>query len=450
MKLLEWVKGNETESAEAETLHTNTRPIIIIGFAVLIIGFLGFIVWASLAPMIEGINVPGVVSVSAREDILQSRYGGTIKKVLVREGDSVKKNQILMLLEDSQQKANLAAVKSRYITYLAMYGRLKAEDGGAASVKFPAALLSFISKNSVHAEDAMATQEKLFAAETKNFKNEENMLNINITGSENYIANMKALKETTARQIAVAEKELGPLKKLAKGGYYPKVRILEMESSLYGMQGRLNEESGDIERAQASLSEYKSKLGNLKNNFLKNVNNSLSEVQSGVFTLKRQYASALSEYENSRVKSPSDGVVVKIYAKTAGSAVMPGQPIFNVLPLRQSLIVKASVPIQDIARVRKGLSADLRFPAFDVSDVPVLEGRVIYVSANSVENSANHMPFYVCRIKIGAEGLKTLADRKLSLKPGMPAEVTVKTGARTLMSDIMSPLLYKISRAFVR
>ncbi len=448
MKLLERIKGSETENREEEALHTNTRPVIFIGIFVLIVGFLGFIAWASFAPMTNGINVPGVVSVASEEDIMQSRYGGTIKKILVREGAAVKKNQTLILLEDARRKASLASVKSGYITYLAMYARLKAEDEGRLSVKFPRALLSF--KNSIHAREAMATQKKLFHAEMANLKNEENILNINITGFKNYIENMEELKKSTARQITLAKKEMAPLKKLAKKGYYPKVKIIEMEGNVYELTGRLNEESGSIARGKASVSRYESELDNLKNSFLKNVNTRLSDVQSRVFALRQQYISALSRFKHSRVKSPADGIVVKIYVKTIGGAIMPGQPMINILPLHQNLIVKAAVPIQDIARLRKGLTADLRFPAFQVEDIPVISGRVIYVSANSVENAANHMPYYTCKIRLGAKGLKTLAERKLRLKPGMPAEVTVKTGAKTLMSDILNPLLYKISNAFVR
>lgn len=449
MKLLEWFKGNEPEVVgEEEVLHTNMRPVMIFGFAVLIFGFFGFIIWASFAPMINGINMPGTVSSSSHEEIIQSRYGGTIEKILVREGDEVKKNQPIVLFEDAQQKSNLAAVKSRYITYLAMYARLKAEDAGASSIKFSPALLSF--KDSVQAKEAMATQRELFISETSNFDAEKNILKTNISAIKNYLQSAEELKRTTLRQIALAKTEIAPLERLSEQGYYPKAKIIDLKSRLESLEGKLNEELGNISRMQGSLSENKLKLGNLRNNFLKNVNGELNGVQNRVFALRQEYNSALSQYKHSRIASPSDGVVVKIFNKTIGGAVMPGQPIVDILPLHQSLIVKGDIPIQDIARMRKGLSANLRFPAFDVADTPVVNGKVLYVSANSLLNTANHMPFYVCRIKIDAKGLKALARRKLKLKPGMPVEITVKTGSRTLMSALLNPLLYKISNAFVK
>lgn len=462
MKLVEWIKGKEAENIKEsgtdfslsplaggeEVLHTNMRPVIIFGFAVLIIGFLGFIVWASFAPMVSGINMPGVVTSASEEDILQSRYGGTIQEILVREGADVKKGQPLILLDAAQQKSNLASVKSQYITYLAMYARLKAEDEGASFVKFPSALLSF--KNSVHAKDAIATQKEQFIAETADFESEKNILTVNISGLKSYLENAKELKKTTVRQIALAKSEMLPLEKLSKRGYYPKVKVIQMKSNIQQLEGRFNEELGSISQTEGSLSENELKLGNLKNNFLKTLNNQLNEVQSRVFALKTQYGDALSQYKNSRITAPSDGVIVKIFNKTIGGAVMPGQPIVDILPVNQSLIVKGDIPIQNIARIHKGLTANLRFPAFDVADTPVINGRVIYVSANSLVNGADHMQFYICKIKINRAGLKTLARRKLKLKPGMPAEITVKTGSKTLMAALLNPMLYKISNAFVK
>jgi protease secretion system membrane fusion protein len=449
MKLLEWFKGNEPEViGEEEVLHTNMRPVIIFGFAVLIFGFLGFIIWAAFAPMINGVNIQGTVASASHENIIQSRYGGTIQKILVSEGADVKKGQLLILLDDGQLKSNLASVKSRYITYLAMYARLKAEVSGASSLKFPKALLSF--KNSAHAKEAVATQQELFYSDMAGYEAQKNIIKVSIESLKNYLKNAEELKRNTLREINIAKKELAPLDKLSKEGYYPKVKVLDLKSRIESLKGRLNSELSDISRYDGSLSENEIKSADLKNNFLKDVNSRLNTVQNGLFASKQQYKSALSQYEHSRIASPVNGVIVKIYNKTIGGAIMPGQPIVDILPLNQNLIVKGFVPVQNIAHVRKGLTANLRFAAFNVEDIPVVNGRVIYVSANSVPNPANHIPFYACKIKIDSGGLKVLAERRLKLKAGMPVEVTVKTGSKTLLGDILDPLLYKVSNAFVK
>ena len=449
MKLLEWFKGNEPEIIdEEEVLHTNMRPVIIFGSAVLIFGFLGFIIWAAFAPMINGVNIQGTVASASYENIIQSRYGGTIQKILVGEGANVKKGQLLILLDDGELKSNLASVKSRYITYLAMYARLKAEASGASSLKFSKELLSF--KNSAHAKEAIATQKELFYSGMAGYEAQKNIISVSIKSLKNYLRNAEEFKRNTLREINIAEKELAPLDKLAKEGYYPKVKVLDLKSRIESLKGRLNSELSDISRFEGSLSENEIKLADLRNNFLKDVNSRLNTVQNGLFASKQQYKSALSQYEHSRITSPVNGVIVKIYNKTIGGAVMPGQPIVNILPLNQNLIVKGFVPVQNIAHVRKGLKANLRFAAFNVENIPVVNGRIIYVSANSVPNPANHIPYYACKIKIDSNGLKVLAKRRLKLKAGMPVEVTVKTGSKTLLGDILDPLIYKVSNAFVK
>ena len=449
MKLLEWFKGNEPEVLNAdEVIHTNMRPIIIAGFSALIFGFLGFIIWAAFAPMINGVNIQGTVASASYENIIQSRYGGTIQKILVGEGANVKKGQLLILLDDGELKSNLASVKSRYITYLAMYARLKAEASGDSSLKFPKELLSF--KNSAHAKEAIATQKELFYSDTAGYEAQKNIISVSIESLKNYLKNAEELKHNTIREINIAKKELAPLDKLAKEGYYPKVKVLDLKSRIESLKGRLNSELSDISRFEGSLSENEIKLADLRNNFLKDVNSRLNTVQNGLFASKQQYKSALSQYKHSRIVSPVNGVIVKIYNKTIGGAVMPGQPIVNILPLNQNLIVKGYVPVQNIAHVRKGLKANLRFAAFNVEDIPVVNGRIIYVSANSVPNPANHIPYYACKIKIDSGGLKVLAERRLKLKAGMPVEVTVKTGSKTLLGDILDPLIYKVSNAFVK
>ncbi len=449
-KLLEWIKGTETEvlGEEEVRLHTNMRPIVIFGFAALIFGFFGFIIWASLAPMVSGIGIPGTVSASSHEDIITSRYGGTIKKIAAREGDTVKKKQPIMFLDGSTQKSNLAQIKSRYITYLAMYSRLLAEESGASQIKFSTALSAF--KNSNQAKAAMAVQEKLFIAETANYEAQKNIFKSAVSSIKGYLVSEKEMKKTTENQITLAKKEVGPLDRLASEGYYPRSKVMQMQADIQGLEGKLNEEEGNISRMQGTLTQNELKLYNLKNDFSRKVNAELNGVQGKVYALKRQYRSALSQYKNTVVSSGVDGTIVKIYNKTVGGAVLPGQPIVDILPLNQSLIVKGDVPVQFIARIHKGLKADLRFPAFDVADVPVLSGKVIYVSAASIANPVSHMPFYVCKIKISRRGLEALARRKLELKAGMPAQVTVETGSRTLMSSFLNPLLYKISQAFVK
>ncbi len=449
--MLEWFKGKEEETDS--TLNTDSKIVIKLGFTVFIIGFVGFIIWGSFAPMINGINIPGTVTVASEEDYLQSRFGGTIKKVLIKDGSVVKKGQALILLNGSRQKADYAGAESQYIAELALYGRLKAEQNGRSRIKFPSALLSFKNKNdaqAIQAIQAIDTQDELFNNRKLNYNTEENIYKTDIAGLKSYLKNIIQLKKNTSLQIIYAKEELKPLKKLAEEGYYPKVKVLEIETNIASLQGKLNEEIGDISKTDSTIGEYEFKLSDLKNNFLGGVNTELSSVQKRVFALRQEYLSMLSQVKHSKIKSPVSGIVVKIYRKTSGSILMPGQAAIDILPLNQNLIIKAHVPAMNVARVRKGLTANLVFPEFNAESTPVINGRVIYISANSIIQKGSGTAFYICKIKIGKKGLKTLAEHKLKLKPGMPVEVTVKTGKTTLIGKVFKPIYRQIYTAFVK
>lgn len=454
MNMLEWFKqieGGETFEGlpeGSEVPKTNVKSVAVFGFIVLFVGFFGFIAWASLTPMIKGVSMAGQVTSASQDDIITSRYGGTIRAIVAREGEKVKKGQPIMLLGDSQIKSNLGAIKGKYITYLATYARLNAEAEGKPSLRFPAALLAF--KDSVHAKEAMASQMSLFNSDAADYSAQKDMLNASVSGVRGYIENARLLRKSTEKQIKLNESELVPLERLAAEGYYPKAKVIDLKNQLQQLKGRLNEETGDISREEGNLSENKVKLYNLRNSFLQKVNNQLSEVQGMVFSLQKQYEAALEQYNDSHVAAPSDGVIVKIYNKTVGGAVMPGQPVVDILPVGRGLIVQGSFPVMDAADVRKGLKADLIFPALDPTKTPVIEGRVIFVSANSIPNPVTHMQFYTCRVKIGRRGLKTLASRGLALKAGMPVGITVKTSSRSLMAAILNPLLEKIPHAILK
>ncbi len=463
MKLIEIIKGGKnkggrkngeqnllsyaSENAEL-VVHYDTKKIMLIGFSVLLAGFLGFILWAALAPMVNGIAVPGVVSVSSHEYIIQSRYGGTLKTLFVNDGDTVKQKQPLMLLDDSSEKADLAAAKSEYVSYLALEGRLLAEDSFAVRIKFPKGIYRF--KNSPQAQSAMLTQSRLFSSYMENYKAEKNIYKSDINGYNSYLSNMKLLKKATKKQITLLRSRIVPLERLAKKGYYPRNRVVDLKSELEGLQGKLNEQRAEAARAFSEKANYELKLGDLKNNFLQRVNMRLSEVQKKIFALKQQYIAYLSKYMHTTVSSPVNGIIVKVFTKTPGSAVLPGEPMIDIMPLNQNLIIKANIPAMDIAHVRKGLSANLRFPAFNMENTPVIDGRVVYISAASLIDRANNKDYYFARIKINTKGLKSLAERNLELKAGMPAMVTVKTGKMTLLEIILKPLARDISNAFVR
>jgi len=441
-------QNNQTKEIEAPEkkipLRTNTNSIIAIALIVLILGFGGLLAWASLAPLDKGVVASGVIKVASYRKTIQHQYGGTVEEILVREGDRIKKGQVLIRLNDVQAKANLSHVRSEYLADLGLEARLLSERRMADRIIFPREITAL--KGQPEIDDIISRQEELFRTRRNVLENEKKILRENIGGLEVYISRLEELQASRGKQIELIMKETEPLRDLAEQGYYPRNRILEMERVLADLQGRRSEDLGNIARSRTAVSELKMKITRLEQEFLKEVDTQSTEVQKKVVALKDQYEATADVLERTKIRAPEDSIVIGLRMYTPGGVIMPGHPVLDLIPLNAELIVEAWVMPNDIDKVHTGLKADLRFSAFRTPQTPVAEGEVVLVSADRMLDEGSRIAHYVCRIKITEKGLKDL--KELTLQPGMPVEVILKTGERTLISYLLKPLLNRLAISF--
>lgn len=438
---------NERQGLNAEgeiPLKTKTRPIIFVGFFVLIFGFGAFLVWAFFAPLDEGVVAHGVVTVVSNKKTVQHQYGGTILEILVKEGDRVKKEQVLIRLNDAQPKANLANVRSEYFLVLAAEARLLTERKREAKIVFPKEIASM--RHLPEIADLIKTQQELFHVRKGSFENEINILRENIIGQKEYIKGLDELQASRAKQMELLTGEMNSLRGMAEQGYYPRTKIIEMERMWAELSGKRSEDLGNIARARKAVSEYEIRIVRLEQEFLKEVEAQLGEVQKKLAALKDQYDATLDVLKKTEIKAPEDGFIVGLTVHTIGGVVMPGHPIMDIVPVNEELIVEAKVMTMDIDRLRLKLKADLRFIAFDAKRTPVVEGEVILVSADRFIDEATKMPYYLCQIRPTKDGIRRLGDRRL--QPGMPVQVIIKMGERTLMQYLIKPLFDRLAISF--
>jgi len=438
-------RTKEIEAPEKKIpLRTNTNSIIAIALIVLILGFGGLVAWASLAPLDKGVVASGVIKVASYRKTIQHQYGGTVEEILVREGDRIKKGQVLIRLNDVQAKANLSQVRSEYLANLGMEARLLSERRMADRIAFPREITAL--KGHPEIDDIISRQEELFRTRRNVLENEKKILRENIEGLEIYIGRLEELQASRAKQIELIMKEMEPLRELAEQGYYPRNRILEMERMLADLQGRRSEDLGNIARSRTAVSELKMRITRIEQEFLKEVDTQSTEVQKKVVALKDQYGATADVLERTKIRTPEDGIVIGLRMHTPGGVIMPGHPVLDLIPLNAELIVEAWVMPNDIDKVHTGLKADLRFSAFGTPRTPVAEGEVILISADRMFDEASRMAYYMCRVKITEKGLKDL--KELTLQLGMPVEVILKTGEHTLISYLMKPLLNRLAISF--
>ena len=435
----------EIETTEEKTpLRTSTNPIIAIALIVLIFGFGALVAWASLAPLDKGVVAHGVMKVVSYRKTIQHQHGGTVEEILVKEGDQVKKGQVLIRLNEALARASLSQFRSEYLANLGLEARLLSERRMDDRIVFPREITSL--KGHPEIDEITGRQEELFRTRRNVLENEKKILRENIEGLEIYIGRLEELQASRNKQIELIAKEMEPLRELADQGYYPRNRILEMERVLADLQGRRSEDLGNIARSRTAVSELKMRITRIEQDFFKEVDTQLTEVQKKIVALKDQYTAAADVLERTKIRSPEDGIVIGLRMHTPGGVIMPGHPVLDLIPLNAELIVEAWVMPNDIDKVHAGLKADLRFSAFKTSHTPVAEGEVILVSADRMVDEASRVAYYMCRVKITEKGLKEL--KGMTLQPGMPVEVILKTGERTLISYLLKPLLDRLAISF--
>lgn len=420
------------------------RASIRLGAWMLAVGFGGFLAWAALAPLDEGVPAPGTVSVESKRKTIEHLNGGIVEKILVREGERVSAGQQLLVLNETQAKAAFTAARSQWRIALAMEARLQAERAGLKSVAFPKELIAAQSDPEV--ATAMRDQTQVFRARRAALEGELSIMRESVLGLETQIKSLEQLLKDRERQIALFDEQLGSYRKLNRDGFISRNQLLETERQLTEVQTKQSEDLSNIAGVKARLAEFRTRAAQREVEYRKEVETQLTEVQKDLANSSEKYVSQQDVHRRLVITSPVAGRVVDLAAHTIGGVVKPGERIMDIVPEGDELIVEAQVPPQYIDRVHAELPADVHFDAYmSRPDRPVLKGKVSVVSADSLTDSRTGTAYYAMRVSVAGDELKKLGDMRM--QPGMQATVMVKTGERTLMVYLVRPLLRRFTSA---
>jgi protease secretion system membrane fusion protein len=397
--------------------HTDTRAPIRLGFWVLVVGFGGFLLWTALAPLDEGVAAQASVSIETRRKTIQHLSGGVVRQVLVKEGQWVKEGDVLVELDESVSKANFQAVRQNYMSQRATESRLLAELHGAPSITFHPDLLKASADPLV--QQHMQTQRELF--QSRRASNVASTLGIS-TMLENRLA-----------QAAFQTQQLGAVRELAAEGYAPRNQVLQLEQG----QAELRAVIADLTASQSRV----------RQEYLKEVSTQLADVRREVQSGQEKLAAVSEDLARTQIRSPVEGQVVGLTVGTTGGVVTPGQRLMDVIPKGEALMVDAKIPPHVIDKVYAGESVEVRFSTFANSPQLVLDGKLISVSSDVIteQTAMGAMSYYLARVEITPQGIRQLGKRVM--QPGMPAEVLVITGERSVLTYLMHPLTKRMASA---
>jgi len=440
---------------------SDTGRVGRIGLWALAIGFGGFVLWAAFAPLDQGVPTQGMVAIDTKRKAVQHLQGGVVKQVMVREGAQVKEGDLLVKLGDATVRANWEGARQQYFSLRAAEGRLIADQSGAAQISFDRALLEAAREDPV-LQRHMQSQEMLLRSRRGSLAATLGALRESARGQEALIAGYVEVERSRQNQMALLQRELDGIRDLVAESYAPLVRQLELQSRVADITSALAELRSNQIRGRQAILEIRQREIATESEYRKEVDRELSSIRPEVQASAERYKALTLELERTEIRAPATGQVVGLSVQTVGGVVVPGQKLMDIVPANEGLMLETKIMPQLIDRVKPGDIADLRFYAFPDTPQLVVEGRIETISADvlhdgpagasgGADSSQNAlaqsgMPmgaYYLARVSVTPEGMQQLAGRKL--QPGMPVEVVVKTGRRTLLQYLLHPLTKRMA-----
>lgn len=416
-----------------DDMPTSDRGIRRIGITIIVITFGVFGTWAAFAPLSNAVHGSGVVTVQNYRKTVQHLEGGIVKELLARDGDLVQKGDPLIVLDEAQLSAEYESTRNQLIVGRYKEARLRAERDGLQEI--PAVTMD--GTDSERAREALAGELQVFKARHDSLMGEISVNRERIEQMKQQIAGLDDMIRTKRNLEKSYTGEIKQLKELLAEGFVDNQRLLEQERKLDLLRTEVADHQSSITTTKLQIGETELQIVQLKKKFDSDVANELSEVQAQVFDLQEREAALRDRLSRVVIRAPESGMVLDMKVHTIGGVVSAATPLLDIVPASSELVVEAKVATKDIDRLELGRTADIRFVAFNQATTPVIEGTLIRVSADSLTEERTGDQYYLVRVKVSEDGMKKLGNRKL--QPGMPADVLINAGERTMLQYLLKP-----------
>lgn len=416
---------------------SDTSSVARTGLWVLGLGFGGFLLWAALAPLDEGVPTIGMVTLDTKRKSVQHLSGGIVKEVLVQEGQQVKEGDPLLRLDGAVAKSNYESVRQRYLGYRTMQSRLFAEQAGRDVIEWHADVKAAMGDPLI--KQQVSTQQQLIQARRAALAADLQGIEENSQGLKEQSNSYQNILVQRRNQLALLSEELNNTRGMVKEGYAPRNRQFELERMVAESNAAIEDLMGNSLRITRQIAELTQRSVARKQEYRKEVESQLADITREVQSDAEKFVAVTADLDRMEIKSPATGQVVGLSVQTVGAVLQPGQKLLDVVPDTQTLLLEAHIPPHLIDKVQNGLPADIRFNSFSNSPQLVVEGKVLSVSGDLLSDPQQpQYTYYLARLQVTPSGMKTLGQRQM--QPGMPAEVVIKTGERSLLTYLLHPL----------
>jgi HlyD family secretion protein len=419
------------------------RRHIVAGSLVVAVLVLGFGGWAGTAQLSGALIAPGQIVVDSNVKKVQHPTGGIVGEVRVRDGDSVKEGDIVVRLDETVTRANLAIVTKGLNELSARKARLEAERDSAANLQFPPMLSE---SNDPDVRNIMNSEQKLFELRRTARAGQKSQLRQRIAQLQEEITGLTAQQNAKSKEIELIDRELAGVRDLFSKNLIQMNRLTQLEREATRLQGERGQLIATTAQAKGKISELELQIIQIDQELSSEVAKEMRDVDAKIGEFVERKVTAEDQLRRIDIRAPQSGTVFQSAVHTVGGVISAGDAIMLIVPAADNLTVEAKVNPQDINQLQLGQKAILRFTAFNQQTTPEIEGAVSRISADITTDQRTGLGYYTIRIALPADQVVRLGDVKLV--PGMPVEAFVQTGDRTVMSYLMKPISDQVNRAF--
>ena len=411
---------------------------------VLVLGLLPVIAWLVFAPLATAVVASAFVKVDLDRRPVQHAEGGTVRQVLVRDGQRVKQGDPLLILNDVAVDADLVRLSTRVNTERAAVARLEAEQALAATIQWPAELVK-LARTEPSLQDQIKKETALFAARRDALLGQSSLLRAQRD---------KVVQEREALRLQIVQatdslrhqrSELDTNRRLLNDGFISATRISQLEATVADYGVKIEERRGELAKSEQRLFDFDLRVKTLEGDYRQQASDKLKEATGRISEVQQELRKSADASKRQVIVAPAAGDVMNLKFTSPGSVVSPREPIADIVPSDPRLLIEAHIRTEDVSRVQLGQHAEIRFTAFKYRTTTLVEGSVFYVSPDRLIDRTTNQPYYTAMIEAKPESLAQSKDMKVVA--GMPAEVYIKGETRTPLQYLVEPITQVLRRA---
>ena len=406
---------------------------------------LGFGIWSVVAPLKSAAIASGIVEPESSRKTIQHLEGGIVRQILVKNGDTVSSGQVLIRLDDIKPRTESNSLSGQFWDAKARQARLLSEQAGKDHIVLSDEIQA-AARTHPEIPEILSGQQKIFETRRDVARSQIVVIQMKMRQIQQEIIGLQAQQVALSTRADIVHKEIDTITALVSKKLERQSRLLDLMRENADINGQLGETAAQIARAEQAISEAQADLLKFESDRQNEIAQSLRETESQLLQLAERMQAVDDQLSRTEIRAPQDGVITDLRIHTAGGVVGAGEPLLDLVPKEDRLIVTARIRPEDINVVHIGLPTKLHLLPYDQRRVPLLSGTVVYVSADRLVDEQSGQSYYAATIRVSDEQLATMKDVKLV--PGMPVQALIETGQSTVALYALRPVLDSFSRAF--